>query len=48
MVVGWVGGNGGGGVVVLVWWAVQKTCRPLVVRCEVKDITLGSYPGWWW
>ena len=25
------------------WWVV-----PLVVRCEVQDITMGSYPGWWW
>ena len=25
-----------------------KTCRPLVVRCEAQDITMGSYPGWLW
>ena len=41
------------------WWGggigvvgCTKTCRPLVVRCEVQDITMGSYlvggGSWWW
>ena len=44
-----VGGGGGGGVGVV---GCTKTCRPLVVRCEVQDITMGSYlvggGSWWW
>ena len=39
---GWWWGGGSGMV------GCTKACRPLVVRCEAQDITMGSYPGWWW